>query len=363
MHDILTINTKINTYSIKFISTFNQLYNNFDDININNKDICIVSDENVSKLYMEQIIIELKQKVNKIVTFVIQPGEKSKNINTANELYDFLIKEKFDRKSILIALGGGVVGDLTGYVAATYLRGIDFIQIPTSLLAQVDSSIGGKTGIDFKGYKNMIGAFYQPKVVIINTSTLKTLPKLEFTSGMAEIIKHALIKDLNFMNWLEEHNESVQQLNQHDLKTMIYKSDIIKKEIVELDEKEDNIRALLNFGHTIGHAIEKIKLFSLTHGQCVSIGMVASAYISFLRGYINEFDLKRIESILRAYNLPTRTADINSKQIIETTKSDKKVRAHVLHFILLNTIGKADIYTDIIDEELFKAIEYIKLEV
>ena len=208
-------------------------------------------------------------------------------------MYEFLIKNHFDRNDILIALGGGVVGDLTGYTAATYMRGIDFIQIPTTLLSQVDSSIGGKTGVDLKSYKNMVGAFHHPKLVYINVKTLNSLPRREFSSGMAEIIKHGLIMDKEYFVWLNNNSNHIKSLDTKILVEMIYGSCFIKKTVVEEDPNEKGLRAILNFGHTIGHAIEKSKKFKLLHGECVSLGMVAALRISFDREQISYEQLSK----------------------------------------------------------------------
>ena len=359
MNNMLTMNTYNNEYEIIIRDSFNNLQKELQPIINTSRDICIISDKNVSSYYLDSIISQLQNNANKIISYIIEPGEQSKNLSTIYEIYELLINEKFDRKSLLIALGGGVVGDLTGFCAATYLRGIDFIQIPTSLLALVDSSIGGKTGVDFNGYKNMIGAFYQPTSVYMNIATLITLPKNEFAAGMAEVIKHALINDVELLTFLKKNSKKIMQNDMKTIKKMIYRSCLIKKNVVEKDEKENNLRAILNFGHTIGHAIEKVKNFEWLHGECVAIGMVASAYISYRRNRITADDLNLIEQVLSNYELPIRITNVSPTQILEATKSDKKVRLNVLHFILLKSLGEVGIYTDISDEELLEAIHYI----
>ncbi|TCK98107.1 3-dehydroquinate synthase [Natranaerovirga hydrolytica] len=355
----LFIQTKENHYPIKFCQSYDDLIHLLDPIQLENKKVCIVTDTNVEKFYLEEINHLMSKHTKKTIAFVFEAGEKSKNLETVNALYQRLIDEQFDRDSILVALGGGVVGDLTGFAAATFLRGIDFIQLPTTLLSQVDSSIGGKTGVDFQGYKNMIGAFYQPRAVIINTQTINTLPKREFYSGMSEIIKHSFIKNKDYLEWLEQNHKDINALNQDVLTEMIYKSGCIKKGVVEKDAKENNIRALLNFGHTVGHAIEKLKDFSLLHGECVAIGMVVAAHISCERGYITTTDLNRIIKAIELFNLPTKVEDINKDEVILATKSDKKVKSSVLSFILLDAIGEGSIYKDIEDNEMEKALEYV----
>ena len=250
-----------------------------------------------------------------------------------------IIEEHFDRNDLLIALGGGVTGDLTGYAAATYLRGIRFIQIPTSLLAQVDSSIGGKTGVDFDQYKNMVGAFHQPKLVYINLSTLQTLTKREFLSGMGEIIKHGLIKDLDYYNWLKEHIDQVKALDYDALEYMISVSCNIKRCVVENDVNEKGERSLLNFGHTLGHAIEKLMNFQLLHGECVSIGMVLACDLSQEKGLIRNEDTLDVIETLKAYELPVSFKGLDPKVIAETTLTDKKMDAGKVKFILLEGLG------------------------
>ena len=258
------------------------------DLKMEDRRFFIVTDDNVSKYYLEPVIESIQQ-VSKTIEYIILPaGEKNKNLDTVNQCYEKLIENNFDRNDVLIALGGGVVGDLTGFVAATYLRGVRFIQIPTSLLAMVDSSIGGKTGVDYNSYKNMVGSFHQPSLVYMNLETLTTLPDREYYSAMAEIIKHGLISDYKYFIWLISRSIEILSKNYDVVKEMIARSCIIKKEIVERDPKEAGERALLNFGHTIGHSIEKLKEFTVLHGECVAIGMVASAYISYSRDYIDK---------------------------------------------------------------------------
>lgn len=321
--------------------------------------ICIVSDSNVAKIYSNELSKLLKNDFETIINFTFNAGETSKNMETVGKLYEELIINHFDRRDLLIALGGGVVGDLTGFTASTYLRGIDFVQIPTSLLSQVDSSIGGKTGVDFKNYKNMVGAFYQPKLVYMNLSVLETLPKQQLSSGLAEIIKHGCIKDKSYFVWLEEHMADVFALHSEVLEEMIYRSCQIKRDVVERDPKEKGERALLNFGHTIGHAVEKLADFTLYHGECVAIGMVAAAYLSVKKGLISKDELEAVTTLLRKAELPLTVKNQNAKAVLAATKNDKKMEAGRIKFILLKTVGDAYINTDVSDGELLEAIDYI----
>lgn len=324
-----------------------------------NTKICIISDSNVAKLYASKLISLLENDFNAIINFTFNAGEASKNLETVEKLYEELIINHFDRHDLLIALGGGVVGDLTGFTASTYLRGIDFVQIPTSLLSQVDSSIGGKTGVDFKNYKNMVGAFYQPKLVYMNLTVLNTLPKQQLSSGLAEIIKHGCIKDKSYFTWLDEHMTDIFDLNTEVLEEMIYRSCRVKRDVVERDPKEKGERALLNFGHTIGHAVEKLADFTLYHGECVAIGMVAAAYLSAKKGLISKNELEAVKSLLRKAELPLTAKIQNAKAVLAATKNDKKMEAGRIKFVLLKTVGNAYIDTKVSDEELLEAIDYI----
>lgn len=323
------------------------------------KKICIVTDSNVAEIYLNKIVQLLQKQFAKVFSFVFEAGEQSKNLYTVQKLYEQLIINKFDRHDMLIALGGGVVGDLTGYSAATYLRGIDFIQIPTSLLAQVDSSIGGKTGVDFQQYKNMVGAFYQPKLVYMSMEVFHSLPNGQFANGMAEEIKHGLIKDRSYYSWIKDNRDLICQKAPETLIGMLDIGCNIKRVVVENDPKEKGERALLNFGHTIGHAIEKLSDFQLYHGECVSLGMVAAAYLSVKKGNLTEDELHDIEQVLTAYQLPTHISGYDAGEILETTKSDKKMIGGKVKFTLLKRIGEAYSDLSLTDEDLLESIHYV----
>ena len=260
---------------------------------------------------------------------------------------------------MLIALGGGVVGDMTGFVAATYLRGIDFIQIPTSLLAQVDSSIGGKTGVDFEQYKNMVGAFNMPKLVYINTHTLTTLDERQFFNGFAEAMKHGLIKDAMYYEWMISNMYEICERDLDVLEELVYRSCMIKKAVVEKDPTEQGDRALLNFGHTVGHAIEKYKNFSLQHGECVALGCVVAAFISWKKQLLSMEEYYEVRDMFVPFNLPISIEDLDINEIIKITKSDKKMEHGQLKFILLKKIGKAVIDKSVTEDELKAGIEEI----
>jgi 3-dehydroquinate synthase len=286
--------------------------------------VCIVSDTNVDPLYGDEIEGIFKAAGIKAVRFVFCAGEAHKTLDTVRNLYDFLIKNGISRRDLLVALGGGVVGDLCGFTAATYLRGISFIQLPTTLLAQVDSSVGGKTGVDFDGYKNMVGAFHMPGLVYINVTTLKSLPERQYFSGFAEVMKHGLIKDAGFYEWLLENMYEICERDPQTLRQMIQSSCLIKKLIVEKDPHETGIRALLNFGHTIGHALEKATDFRLLHGECVALGAVAAAFISWQKSFLTMEEYYEIRDMFVPFNLPITVTDVDPQTILEFTKADKK---------------------------------------
>lgn len=347
-------------YNIHIRSDFNDFVELFQSTITKEYDaICIVTDTNVAPLYLDTVV-ELSNKIcDKISSFTFKAGEESKNLNTVQNLYEHLIKERFTRKSLLIALGGGVVGDLTGFTASTYLRGIDFIQMPTTLLSQVDSSVGGKTGVDFLQYKNMVGAFYMPKMVYMNLSTLNTLNDYNFACGMSEVIKSALIQNADFYCWLKSNSEAVKNKDFSALEHTVYECCKIKGYVVEIDPKEQGIRAYLNFGHTIGHAVEKLSNFAMGHGQCVSTGMVSAAHLSKQLGYLNTNDVEDITNTLLQYDLPISVANLDANDILMATKSDKKMSKNKIKFTILKNIGEADSYLDFTDDDLINAIKLI----
>jgi 3-dehydroquinate synthase len=352
-------------YNIVYKTSFEGLADEMKKLGYSDRKICIVSETNVASLYMDAILLSVEKCCKKAVSFVFPEGEASKNLYVVKDLYEKLILEHFDRRDVLIALGGGVVGDLTGYTAATYLRGIDFIQIPTSLLSQVDSSIGGKTGVDFDSYKNMVGAFHMPTLVYMNLSVLNTLSDRQFVSGMGEIVKHGLIKDNEYYRWIKENRERIFNKDIEALAEMIRRSCIIKKNVVENDPTEKGERALLNFGHTLGHAVEKYMDFKLFHGECVFIGCMLAAIISKNKGLINDETLSDIIDTIgscfdyKTYKIPENA---NIDAIIEFTKNDKKVVGDKIKFILLKDIGNAFIDMDITVSDMKSAIsEYMQL--
>lgn len=324
--------------------------------------ICIITDSNVAPLYLELVRDVLKTNFDICTSYMFTAGEASKNTDTVGGAYEHLIQNGFDRKDLIVALGGGVVGDLAGFTAATYLRGIDFVQMPTTLLSQVDSSIGGKTGVDFLQYKNMVGAFYMPKLVYMNLSVLASLPEEQYFAGMGEILKHGQIKDADYYTRVSTEHAHIVNRELDMVEEMIYDSCLIKRDVVERDPKEKGERALLNFGHTIGHAIEKLSGFSLLHGECVSLGMVGAAYISSKYGSYGAEQLAELERTLTNFKLPIRVPidrKFSPVDVLAATKLDKKMESGKIKFVLLEALGKAYITRDLTDEQILDGIRYL----
>jgi len=308
---------------------------------VRGKQVMIVSNTTVAPLYLDavrQILTDFN------VTQVILPdGEQYKNLDTLNLVYDALLQQRFDRSSTLVALGGGVVGDITGFAAASYQRGVDFIQIPTTLLAQVDSSVGGKTGVNHALGKNMIGAFYQPRCVLTDTDTLNTLEDRELSAGIAEVVKYGLIRDKSFFTWLEQNMSGLLARDGALLSEAIYRSCAHKAEVVAADERESGQRALLNLGHTFGHAIENAMGYGTwLHGEAVATGMVMAADLSHRLQWISAAEVKQIIRLLQAAHLPTRApAAMSPQRFLELMAVDKKVKNGVINLVLLKAIGHA----------------------
>lgn len=346
-------------YRILLEEAFDGLVPLLHSLGVSGRKLCLVSDSTVGELYGSKVSGILEKAGFSVVSFAFPAGEASKNLTTVEQLYDFLIAHSFDRNDVLLALGGGVTGDLTGFAAATYLRGIRFVGIPTSLLSMVDSSIGGKTGVDFKAYKNMVGAFYQPSAVYINVNALKTLPPREFLAGMGEVLKHAFIRDAGYYTFLKENREGILEKDAELLCSMIYQSLCIKKAVVERDPKEKGERALLNFGHTVGHAVEKLSDFSLLHGECVSAGMLAAAEVSVLRGTLSAEDSRRIRDLLTAYGMQTKVPAPEREEFLSVCHRDKKADGSKIKFVLLDAIGNAFLDSEVSDEEIWAAVQTI----
>ena len=302
----------------------------------------VVTSERIAPLYLERIFSALESAGRRTMSIVLPDGEAFKTWQTLNVVFDGLLAAHCDRKSMLIALGGGVVGDMTGFAAATYQRGIPFAQVPTTLLAQVDSSVGGKTAINHPLGKNMIGAFYQPVLVLADTSTLDTLPEREFRSGLAEVIKYGFIYDVEFLVWLEANLDRLLARDAASLAHAIRRSCEIKAEIVVQDERETGIRAWLNFGHTFGHAIETgLGYGTWLHGEAVATGMVIAADLSHRLGHISEADAARVRHLVARAGLAVTAPDLGAARYLELMRHDKKADAGAIRYVLLKRLGEA----------------------
>lgn len=323
--------------------------------------VAIVSNETVAPLYLAALSAGLEKVGVGVTPIVLPDGEAHKNWDSLNRIFDALLATRCDRSVTLIALGGGVVGDLTGFAAATYQRGVAFIQIPTTVLSQVDSSVGGKTGINHPRGKNMIGAFWQPKLVLADTDTLTTLPDRELSAGLAEVIKYGLIRDVAFLDWLEGNMERLMAREGDALAHAIERSCINKAEVVAADEFEtakDGGRALLNLGHTFGHAIETgMGYGEWLHGEAVAAGTVMAAELSRRLGWLTEADVERVRALLRRAGLPVVGAPLGTDRYLELMSHDKKVLDGRLRLVLLKRLGEAVTWSGAPREDIVAAIE------
>ena len=304
------------------------------------KRVAILTNTVVAPLYLDGVRDGLRRAGFQVDELVLPDGESHKNLQTLERIFDFLIERAFDRNSGLLALGGGVVGDITGFAAATYLRGVPFVQVPTTLLAQVDSSVGGKTAVNHPRGKNLIGAFYQPRHVQIDVRCLATLPAREFSAGLAEVVKYGVIQDRDFFGWLEEHVGALLRRDAQALIHAVTQSCKIKADIVERDEKESSVRAFLNFGHTFGHAVETLTGYTTyLHGEAVAIGMVAAAHIAQLRGYATREETERLRALLVHFGLPVAPPVLPPADLLDAMARDKKVKDGRLRMVLNRGIG------------------------
>lgn len=321
------------------------------------KQVAIVTNTTVAPLYLQKLTETLQNNGIKPLPIILPDGEKYKNSETLNLIYDALLQNRCERRTTLIALGGGVIGDLTGYAAATYLRGVPFIQVPTTLLSQVDSSVGGKTGINHPLGKNMIGAFYQPRVVLADTDTLQTLPKRELSAGLAEVIKYGLIRDPDFFLWLERNMPKLVELDKAAMSYGIYRSCQNKSDVVAADEHETGERALLNLGHTFGHAIENAMGYGVwLHGEAVAAGTVLAAKFSQRLGWLAQNDVERIINIFKAANLPVEPPALGLETYLTLMAMDKKVIDGKIRLVLLKGGIGSSVVTSEYDLDLLKAV-------
>jgi len=312
------------------------------------KRVMVVTNTTVAPLYLARLTATLERDGVAVTSVVLPDGEAYKTWETLNLIFDALLTQRAERKTTLVALGGGVIGDMTGFAAACYQRGMPFIQIPTTLLSQVDSSVGGKTGINHPFGKNMIGAFYQPQVVLADTDTLKTLPAREVSAGLAEIIKYGLIWDIEFLGWLEANMDKLRALDAQAIAYAIHRSCEIKAQVVSQDEREGGIRAILNLGHTFGHAIETgMGYGNWLHGEAVGAGMVMAAEASRRMGWLSEADVARSRALIRAAGLPDMAPDLGADTWLDYMGHDKKVESGKLRFVLLKRLGEAVVTGDL----------------
>ena len=323
---------------------------------ISNKKVAIITNDKIAPLYLEKISNTLSVE-KEIIPIILPDGEVFKNFETLNLIYDTLLKNKANRQITLIALGGGVIGDITGFAAATFMRGVDFIQIPSTLLSQVDSSVGGKTGINHPLGKNMIGAFYQPKCVIADINLLETLPDKELSAGLAEVIKYGLIRDSSFFEWLENNVEGIIKRDSQLLIEAVVRSCQNKADIVESDEFESGIRAILNLGHTFGHAIETATGYDKwLHGEAIAIGMVMAAYLSEQMGWLTKEENQRIKSLIVDANLPINPPEISKQEFLDLMQLDKKTKEDQINLVLQQGIGKAILTSDYDTDKLHNTL-------
>lgn len=317
----------------------------------------VVSNEVVAPHYLQRLVDSLMP-LGEVISFVLPDGEQTKSLSTVDQVFSKMLEVPCDRKTTVIALGGGVTGDLVGFSAACYLRGVDFVQVPTTLLSQVDSSVGGKTGVNHPLGKNMIGAFYQPKAVIIDINTLRTLDDRQFSAGLAEVIKYGLLGDIEFLDWVEANIESIMQRDHDALTYIIDRSCQAKANVVAADEREQGVRALLNLGHTFGHAIEHAKGYGeWLHGEAVGLGMLMAADLSRRLGSISVEDVIRVKEILSAAKLPVLGVDgVTSEQLHQLMAVDKKVERGRLNFVVFEELGKTKVTNEVGQDTLMQTL-------
>jgi 3-dehydroquinate synthase len=321
----------------------------------------VITDSNVGKIYGPELLSALKGVGLNADLIEFASGETSKNIQTVLDIVEKLLEREADRSSMLIALGGGVAGDMVGFVASVFMRGVPYIQIPTTLIGQVDSAIGGKTAVDLPSGKNLLGTFYQPRAVFIDLQYLATLPDKEFNNGLAEIIKYGIIDDEKMFRQLEDNMESIRKRDPVLLLKLVENCCRIKKSIVEIDEKELGLRRILNFGHTLGHAIEAESDYAVSHGDGVALGMLAAASISVKAGYLDRAQQEQLEKLIVKAGLPGRIPEeISTAGIISRLKTDKKKKGDTIHFVLLKKIGMPFVNGGISDETITGVIEGLK---
>jgi len=342
MH-VVRVDLADRSYDIEIGIALEQTGERLSKLGLGNK-IALITNPTVGGLYGRRVADSLTGSGFLVLTIEIPDGEQYKTLDSANNIYSELLQNRFDRKSALVALGGGVIGDLTGFAAATFMRGVPFVQIPTTLLAMVDSSVGGKTGVNHPLGKNMIGAFYQPKKVLMDGGVLATLPKEEFLAGMAEVIKYGVIWDEPFFDYLDANREKLLALDPGALEQVIRRSCEIKADVVSKDERENGIRAILNFGHTVGHAVETAEHYTMRHGYAVALGMVYASRLAHRMGLCAASVPSRVERLITAYGLPAHFGALSrtpsATELMNTMQIDKKAEGGKTKFVLPNKMGE-----------------------
>lgn len=350
-------------YEVIIESGFEALKTKMNNLEMNNRKVCIVSDEAVFPIYGEEVKNIFENNCKSVTVVVLESSEISKSLESVAQTYKVLLDNEFNRTDYIVALGGGVVGDYSGFIAATYKRGMNFIQIPTSLQAMVDSSIGGKAGIDFEDYLNHIGTFKQPRFVYSNVDCLYTLDDIQFYSGFAQVMRYAIIKSSSVYEWIIDKMYEITDKDKSTLMDMIEQTVNIKKIYIEKDPFDiTGDRAILNLGQTVGNAIEKSKNFSMSHGDCTALGIIAAAHISLKRNMLSLDEYLEIRDMFVPFNLPITVDELDFDEVLNNIRADKKQSEDGLAFILLKRIGKAVIDRNVTDEEILEALKEIRFE-
>ena len=356
MYKKIKVKLKDNPYEIFVGESIFKNINNYIEKYYLYKNILLIIDEKVYSLHKKKFKEFPKNKFPKINYYPVQVKESVKSYNSLNKIHTYLLNKNYGRDTTIVAVGGGVIGDLSGFAASTYMRGVQLIHVPTTLLAAVDSSVGGKTGINFNGRKNIIGTFYQPHLVIVDTDFLSTLPKAELTSGLGEIVKYSYLWNEDFFKYLNNNYLEIYNYNKSVFQRLIYDSLSIKSSVVEKDEKEGGLRKILNLGHTFAHAFESLSNFKVKHGQAVVAGLAASFYLSNQLGIINDGDLKKYLSLPSQIKIGSFLKSIDNKKILNIMKSDKKNKDSQIRFVLLKNIGEILLDVNAKPSQIFSAI-------
>ena len=364
MESIINVTHKNNgAYDVVVTDDFGGLKDRIKELFPLLKRVCIVTDSNVAGIYLDDVKNIFSDCCEKVIEYVFTAGEENKNLSTVKGCYDVLLSNDFNRRDLIVGLGGGVVGDTAAFIASTYMRGCAFVNVPTTLLSMADSSVGGKCGVDYDNYKNIIGSIYMPRLVYAATNTLKSLPDRQFSSGMAEVLKAGLIRDGAFYEWLIGNFSEIMDRDAALLITMLESAIKVKQYYVTKDPYEQNERMMLNFGHTIGHALEKHFDFKYMHGECVSLGSVAAAYIAYKRSMLSDEEFYEIRDMFVPFGLPISLDKFDVDEVVSNIGHDKKNTDTGLKFILLKKIGKAVIVSDVTKEELKDAVSSLIVEI